>query len=25
LANDMAVVTQDKHFEYIPNLRVIKL
>ena len=25
LANDMAVVTQDKHFEHIPNLKVIKL
>ena len=25
LANDMAVITQDKHFENIPNLRVIKL
>ncbi|MBQ3824932.1 MAG: PIN domain-containing protein [Spirochaetaceae bacterium] len=25
LANDMAVITQDKHFEHIPNLRVIKL
>ena len=25
LANDMVVFTQDKHFEHIPNLRVIKL
>ena len=25
LANDMAVITQDKHFEHIPNLTVIKL
>lgn len=25
IANDMAVVTQDKHFEHIPNLTVIKL
>ena len=25
LANDMAVVTQDKHFEHIPDLKVIKL
>ena len=25
IANDMTGVTQDKHFEHIPNLRVIKL
>ena len=25
IANDMAIVTQDKHFEHIPNLKVIKL
>ena len=25
LANDMTVITQDKHFEYIQNLMVIKL
>ena len=25
LANDMAAVTQDKHFEHIPDLKVIKL
>ena len=24
LANDMAIVTQDKHFDFIPNLKVIK-
>ena len=25
LANDMTVITQDKHFEHIQNLMVIKL
>lgn len=25
IANDMTVITQDKHFEHIPNLSVIKL
>mgnify|MGYP002851843719 CR=1 FL=1 len=25
IANDMAVITQDKHFEHIPGLTVIKL
>ncbi len=25
IANDMAVITQDKHFEHIPGLKVIKL
>lgn len=25
IANDMTVITQDKHFEHIPNLTVIKL
>ena len=25
IANEMTVITQDKHFEHIPNLSVIKL